>query len=103
MIIRGATDRDRDDIRRVHACAFPDGESGSVAKLALDVLSERASPPTISLVAETDAAVVGHIAFSPVTIEIKEDIRAYILAPLGVKPDYQRCGIGSKLNEPGDW
>jgi putative acetyltransferase len=101
MNIRRATSLDRDAVPRVHLCAFPEGESEIVAKLALDLLFEKTTPPTISLVAETDDAIVGHIAFSPVIIDNHKNFQGYILAPLGVIPDYQKCRIGSKLIEYG--
>jgi putative acetyltransferase len=99
--IRTAENQDRDAIERVYSSAFPRGESGIVSKLAIDLLCESTSPPTISLVAETDGAIVGHIAFSPVIIDDEENIQGYILAPLGVKPEYQRRRIGSRLIEYG--
>ena len=101
MNIRIATNRDREDVQRVHLCAFPEVEREIVSTLAIDLLSEKTTPQTISLVAEYDDAIVGHIAFSPVIIENNEDFQGYILAPLGVKPDYQRRRIGSKLIEYG--
>ena len=82
-------------------CAFPEGESELVSKLAIDLLSEKTTPETISLVAEADSKVVGHLAFSPVKIDNDERFQGYILAPLGVNPDYQRAGIGSLLVEYG--
>jgi putative acetyltransferase len=101
MSIRIATIQDRDDVHRVHLCAFPEGENEIVSKLAIDLLSEKTAPQTISLVAEIDGAIVGHIAFSPVTIDNNENFQGYILAPLGVKPDYQKRCIGSQLIEYG--
>ena len=59
MNIRIATNQDRDDVQRVHLCAFPQGEREIVSKLAIDLLSEKTTPQTISLVAETDGAIVG--------------------------------------------
>jgi putative acetyltransferase len=50
----------------------------------------------ISLVAELDGRVVGHIAFSPVTIS-DGSANWYGLGPVSVLPDYQRQGIGSAL------
>ncbi|MCM2465080.1 GNAT family N-acetyltransferase [Methanoculleus oceani] len=51
--------------------------------------------PDLSLVAETDGRVVGHILFSPVrTIE---DGTVLALAPVAVDPSFQRQGIGSAL------
>ena len=101
MNIRLATNQDSDDVQRVHLCAFPEGESESVSKLAIDLLSEKTTPQTISLVAETEGAIVGHIAFSPVIIDNNQKFQGYILAPLGVKPDYQKRRIGTKLIEYG--
>jgi len=101
MHIRIATSLDRDDVREVHLCAFAEGEREIVSRLATNLLSEKATPQTISLVAETGGAVVGHVAFSPVTIDNNENFQGYILAPLGVKPDYQKLRIGSKLIESG--
>ena len=101
MHIRLATSLDRDDIYSVHWSAFDEGEREIVAKLAVNLLSEESTPPTISLVAETEGIVVGHVAFSPVAIDNNEGIQGYILAPLGVKPDHQKCRIGSKLIDSG--
>jgi len=101
MNIRIATNQDSDNIQRVYLCAFPEGESGIVSRLALDLLSETTTPKTISLVAVVEGAVVGHVAFSPVTINNNESFQGYILAPLGVKPDYQKRRIGSQLIEHG--
>ena len=101
MHIRIATSLDREDIRRVHLCAFPEGEREIVSELAINLLSEEATPEIISLVAENDGAVLGHVAFSPVKIENNENLLGYILAPLGVKTKYQKCRIGSKLIENG--
>lgn len=101
MHIRIATNQDYDDIQNVHLCAFPEAESEVVSRLATDLLFEKTTPQIISLVAETDDAIVGHIAFSPVTIDNNENFQGYILAPLGVKPDCQKRRIGSKLIEYG--
>ena len=51
--------------------------------------------------AETDGTIVGHVAFSPMKIDNNENLQGYILAPLGVKPEYQKRRIGSKLIESG--
>ena len=99
--IRDATNLDREAIRDVHLCAFPESERELVASLAVNLLDEATSPETFSLVAEVGDAVAGHIAFSPVTLENSENWTGYILAPLAVKPEFQKHGIGSKLIETG--
>lgn len=81
--------------------AFSEGEREIVAKLAIDLLSEDTTPQTISLIAEIDGIIVGHTAFSPVRIDRNENFHGYILAPLGVKPEYQKRRIGSELIEYG--
>lgn len=101
MNIRIATTQDRDDIRKVYLSAFPKSESEIVAELAINLLSENSALPTISLIAETDGSVVGHVAFSPVGVDNNENCQAYILAPLAVKSNYQKHRIGSALIEYG--
>jgi putative acetyltransferase len=101
MHIRLATSLDRDDIYKVHWSAFAEGEREIVSRLAVSLISEESNPQTISLVAETEGIIVGHVAFSPVAIDNDDGIRGYILAPLGVKPDHQKCHIGSGLIDSG--
>lgn len=54
----------------------------------------------ISLVAEKSGHIVGHIAFSPVTISDGSDLW-YGLGPVSVAPEHQRQGIGSALIREG--
>lgn len=100
-VLRVAKNLDIDAIREVHLQAFSGDEKQQVAILATHLLSEKTSPETFALVAEIDGTVVGHIAFSPVTINSKKNWQGYILAPLGVKPPYQKRRIGSQLIENG--
>jgi putative acetyltransferase len=99
--IRVATRLDREDIRGVHLRAFPEGENLLVATLAANLLDEETDPETIALVAEIGGGVAGHIAFSPVVADASKNWRGYILAPLGVRPEHHRVGIGSRLVESG--
>jgi putative acetyltransferase len=101
MHIRIATSLDQENIYRVHWSAFAEDEREIVSKLAVNLFSEETTPQTISFVAETENAIVGHVAFSPVIIGSNKNFQGYILAPLGVKPDYQKRRIGSKLIERG--
>lgn len=62
----------------------------------------RVANPQISLVAVRDAQVVGHIFFSPVTIEgPNSSVQALGLAPMAVIPELQNQGIGSLLVKEG--
>lgn len=54
----------------------------------------------VSLVAEMDDVVVGHVAFSPVTVDGMPS-RWLALGPLSVKPRCQRQGVGSGLVRAG--
>jgi len=65
-------------------------EHQMVAKLRKD------NALSISLVAEINNVIVGHIAFSKVKINNKF-IGWYGLAPVSVKPEYQNQGVGSQL------
>ena len=68
--------------------------SGTEAKI-VDGLRE-AGALTISLVAEDAGRLIGHVAFSPVTIA-DEQHGWFGLGPVSVAPDRQARGIGSRL------
>lgn len=71
-------------------------EAGLVAALRRD------GAAALSLVAEQEGRVLGHILFSPVIIEGEtEGFPAAALAPLAVLPAFQRLGIGSALVSAG--
>jgi putative acetyltransferase len=54
----------------------------------------------VSLVDEEGDEIIGHVAFSPVTIG-GADVGWYGLGPISVRPDRQRQGIGSRLGAAG--
>lgn len=56
----------------------------------------RAGALTVSLVAELDGSVIGHVAVSPVTVSDGAD-GWYGLGPISVLAQHQRSGVGSKL------
>jgi putative acetyltransferase len=64
------------------------------------LLREQASP-LVSLVAETDGELVGHVLLSPVTLTGHADATIMGLAPMAVVPAMQRRGIGSLLIRAG--
>jgi putative acetyltransferase len=101
MDIRAATIADSDVIKNIHLNAFPESESALVSKVAVDLLNIPTRPKVMHWVAEVDDVVVGHVAFSPVTVKGAGDFSGYILAPLGVVPAHQRCGIGSRMVKYG--
>ncbi|ETX06913.1 MAG: hypothetical protein ETSY2_14285 [Candidatus Entotheonella gemina] len=84
-------------IHHVHSLAF-----GRVNEADLVDALRRVGTLTISLVAVQAQRVVGHIAFSPVTIvSDTAAVEAIGLASMAVLPDYQRQGIGSQLVQAG--
>lgn len=82
-------------IATVHRAAFP---TDLEARL-VDALRD-AGRLVVSVVAEADGQVVGHVAFSPVTVE-GIDLGGVGLAPLAVLPAWQRRGVGSALVPAG--
>lgn len=57
--------------------------------------------PLISLVAELDSGVIGHILFSPVALSNHPGLSLMGLAPMAVVPEHQRTGVGSALVRAG--
>jgi putative acetyltransferase len=96
MLIRAERDTDRAAIHTVNAAAFPTPAEADL----VDALRQQAHP-LVSLVAERDGAILGHILFSPVTLEDRTDLRIMGLAPMAVAPEHQRSGIGSALVRAG--
>jgi len=96
MEIRDERREDQEAVRRVHLEAF----GGDLEARLVDLLRERGKA-VASLVAEDNGHVVGHILFSPVTIDGASDCRVLGLAPLGVLPANQRQGVGSTLVRQG--
>jgi len=93
--IRPETESDSGTIHRVHAAAF---ETDAEARL-VDALREN-SKLIVSLAAELDGEIAGHIAFSPVTVN-DADVGGIGLAPVAVLPAHQREGIGGALIRAG--
>lgn len=96
MRIRGELATDHEAVAVVLEAAFPeDVESRLVARL------RSSARPLVSLVAECQNQVVGHILFSPVTLDSAPSLNLLGLAPMAVHPELQRSGIGSALVEAG--
>lgn len=101
MIIRKSHSPDRNKIHNLYLSTFPESEKEIVAKLAIDLLEQQSTLQTLTLVAEDNDNVIGHVAFSPVSIEGHRDTQGYILAPLAVLPGYQNQRTGTGLVEAG--
>lgn len=102
VIVRAETPADYEAVREVVNMAFPDDDEDIAA--LIDAL--RAQPdytPELSLVAELDGAIVGHIIFSDARIETTDGgvVPAKSLGPLAVHPDCQGQGVGTQLGTEG--
>lgn len=100
MIIRNETDADIEVITEVTIAAFKNHPFSNNTEQFIIHALRAAGVLTISLVAEIDRQIVGHIAFSPVTIS-DGTTGWYGLGPISVLPDYQRQGIGKSLIDEG--
>ncbi len=100
IVVRDETAADVDSIAEVTVAAFKTlAISEHTEQFIIEAL-RAAGALTVSLVAELDGRVVGHIAFSAVSIE--DGTRDwYGLGPVSVLPEHQRKGIGKALVEAG--
>jgi predicted N-acetyltransferase YhbS len=94
------------EINALAFCAYLQAplESTYLPEVTLvDALRRGASfDPELSLVAEVDGSLVGHVMFYPFEIYIAgEPFHALSLAPIAVHPAFQKKGIGAKLIEEG--
>ncbi len=100
IVVRDETDADVDAINEVTVAAFKTLEISNHTEQFIIEALRAAKALTVSLVAEVDGRVIGHIAFSPVTIS--DGTRNwYGLGPVSVLPAYQRHGIGKALIQEG--
>jgi putative acetyltransferase len=96
IIIRNEIDADVDAITEVTAAAFKTLEISNHTEQFIIEALRADSALTVSLIAEVDGHVVGHVAFSPVTLSDGTQ-NWYGLGPVSVLPEHQRKGIGKSL------
>lgn len=99
-VIRDETAADATAITAVTVAAFETLEISSHTEQFIVAALRAANALTISLVAEMDGRVIGHIAFSPVRVTDGTP-DWYGLGPVSVLPQYQRRGVGKALIETG--
>lgn len=102
MLVRKSTDADRIAIIRLHREAFGPEEGEEVAALANDLLDDPTARPLLSLLAEENGVLLGHVLFTTVNVGDGDRlVPGQILAPLGVLPEAQGGGIGGELINAG--
>ena len=100
IVIRNETHDDVCAITEVTIAAFKTLEISNHTEQFITEALRAAKALTVSLVAEMDGRVIGHIAFSPVTISDGTP-NWYGLGPVSVLPEHQRKGIGKALIKEG--
>jgi putative acetyltransferase len=93
--IRREQPGDAAQIREVNELAF-----GTPLEATI-VDAVRGLPDSLSLVAIDEGGIVGHILFTPVTLDPRASVRLAALAPMSVRPNRQRQGVGGALIRAG--
>jgi len=100
IVIRDEADADAGAITELTVAAFETLAISNHTEQFIVAALRAAGALTVSLVAALDGRVIGHIAFSPVTISDGTH-DWYGLGPVSVAPEHQRQGIGKALMREG--
>jgi len=98
ITIRKEEENDSIQIYEVNKLAFQQENEG---KLIEKIRKSENFIPELSMVAELDKKIVGHILFSKIKIVGESDYESLALAPIAVIPEFQKKGIGSELIKKG--
>ncbi|MBA3485339.1 MAG: N-acetyltransferase, partial [Pirellulales bacterium] len=93
-VVRPEVPGDVAAIHAVHAASFPGVDEAGLVEFLRD-----AGRLSVSLVAEIDGEIVGHVAFSPVIVA--SGAIGAGLAPLAVIESYRRRGVAAELIRGG--
>ncbi|MEW2250558.1 N-acetyltransferase [Streptomyces sp. NPDC006975] len=101
MDLREELPGDRQGVRDVYLQAF--GDHGRVVADLVDTLRDTITPETgLSLVAERDRKVVGHVMFTRSLLDAPRHlVDVQVLSPLAVMPELHKRGVGSALVRHG--
>ena len=96
ITIRPERDDDVNTIRELYLSAFAEDTEANLVDL---LRNSDSFIPQLSLVAEADGKIAGHILFSKISIEGNgvNATASLALAPMAVSPKFQKKGIGSKM------
>lgn len=98
MNIRNTEVSERAALRSVHESAFGSAQGREIADLVSGLLDDETALPLLSLAAEVEGRIVGHVLFTAVRLQSDgRSVAARILAPLGVVAEHQGEGIGGAL------
>ena len=100
MLIRKETNKDYDIVYNIVKKAFATAEhsDGNEQDLVVALRKGESFVPELSLVAEIDDKIVGHIMFTKAKVG---NDTVLVLAPLSVLPEYQKQGVGTNLIKEG--
>lgn len=100
MILRPERESDIDAIRALTEAAFKTAPHADGTEHVIIDRLRAADALTVSLVADIDGSIVGHVAFSPVSLS-DGSMDWYGLGPISVDPARQGEGIGGALIREG--
>jgi putative acetyltransferase len=96
LAVRQERAEDHEAVRELHAQAFGDGER--VPTLVDALRAAQASLAPLALVATVGERVVGHVMLTACRLDaLPRLVDVFSLSPLGVRPEFQRQGIGTRL------
>ena len=100
MIIRQERSKDFPSVYALVKAAFESAEhaDGNEQDLVNALRKSDSYIPELSLIAEVDGKIVGHIMFTKLKIGNQVQLA---LAPLSVMPEYQKRGVGTALIQEG--
>lgn len=100
MRVRHECPGDENAIARLITAAFLEAEHRDGTEADIVESLRAANALTVSLVATNEAGIIGHVAFSPVTVDGR-GVGWFGLGPVSVSPPKQGQGIGTRLIEDG--
>lgn len=100
--LRHSTETDRPAISQIHLAAFGEQQGAEIAELVDALLDDPTARPLLSLVAELEGSLIGHVLFTKATLlPDKNATSVQLLAPLAVASEFHSQGVGKHLIQEG--